>query len=67
LAPDAFQPSLDNALKAAKMADSAGFEALLALARWRGPLPATPIIAVMSSSILSLGAALAMVTRYSPK
>ena len=37
-APDAFLPSWENALKAARMADGAGFEALLALARWRGPL-----------------------------
>lgn len=36
LAPDAYRPTWDNSLRAAQLADSAGFEALLALARWKG-------------------------------
>jgi FMNH2-dependent dimethyl sulfone monooxygenase len=35
-APDAYRPTWENSLRAAKLADSAGFEALLALARWKG-------------------------------
>ena len=36
IAPDAYRPTWENSLRAAKLADSAGFEALLALARWKG-------------------------------
>ena len=35
-APDAYRPTWENSLRAAQLADSAGFEALLALARWKG-------------------------------
>ena len=36
VAPDAYRPTWENSLRAAKLADGAGFEALLALARWKG-------------------------------
>lgn len=42
VAPDAYDPSWENALRAAKIADGAGFEAILGLARWRGPLQNDP-------------------------
>ena len=65
-APDAFQPSWANALKAAKVADSAGFEALLALARWRGPLAGNPDHrGHVVLDPFAWGAALAMATSYS--
>ena len=35
LAPDGYRPTWENSLRAAKVADSAGFEALLGLARWK--------------------------------
>lgn len=35
VAPDCYRPTWENTLRAAKIADSAGFEALLALARWK--------------------------------
>jgi len=41
-APDAYNPTWENSLRAAKAADAAGFEALLALARWK-PLAPAPI------------------------
>jgi FMNH2-dependent dimethyl sulfone monooxygenase len=37
VAPDAYKPSWENALRLAKMADRAGFEAVLGLARWKNP------------------------------
>ena len=36
-APDAYCPSWENSLRLAKIADRAGFEAILGLARWRTP------------------------------
>ena len=36
IAPGAYQPTWENSLRAAQLADSAGFEVLLALARWKG-------------------------------
>ena len=37
IAPDAYKPSWENSLKFAKMADRAGIEAILGLARWKNP------------------------------
>jgi alkanesulfonate monooxygenase SsuD/methylene tetrahydromethanopterin reductase-like flavin-dependent oxidoreductase (luciferase family) len=34
-APDGYRPTWENSLRAAKVADSVGFEALLGLARWK--------------------------------
>ena len=38
-APDGWNPTWENSLRAAKMADSAGFEAMLGLARWKSANP----------------------------
>jgi FMNH2-dependent dimethyl sulfone monooxygenase len=37
IAPDAYKPSWQNSLHLAQIADRAGFEALLGLARWKNP------------------------------
>lgn len=37
VAPDGYKPSWENSLRFAKLADRAGFEALLGLARWKNP------------------------------
>ena len=37
VAPDGYKPSWENSLRLAKLADRAGFEALLGLARWKNP------------------------------
>ena len=36
-APDAYKPSWENSLRLAKIADQAGLEAILGLARWKNP------------------------------
>ena len=41
-APDAHKPTWEATLRAAKLADAAGFEALLAFARWKGFTKASP-------------------------
>ena len=38
VAPDAFEPTWANTLKCAQMADEAGFEAIVPVARWKGPI-----------------------------
>jgi FMNH2-dependent dimethyl sulfone monooxygenase len=38
-APDAYEATWENSLRAARAADAAGFEALLALARWKAVAP----------------------------
>ncbi len=42
VAPDAHKPTWEATLRAAKLADEAGFEALLAFARWKGFTQAAP-------------------------
>ena len=42
-APDGYRPTWENSLHAAKAADSAGFEALLGLARWKSVGGKAPI------------------------
>lgn len=37
IAPDAYKPSWKNSLRLTKLADRAGFEAVLGLARWKNP------------------------------
>ncbi|SED72438.1 Flavin-dependent oxidoreductase, luciferase family (includes alkanesulfonate monooxygenase SsuD and methylene tetrahydromethanopterin reductase) [Rhizobiales bacterium GAS191] len=39
LVPEAFKPSWDNVVRTAQMADSAGYEAIVAYARWKGYIP----------------------------
>ena len=67
VAPDAWNPTWENSLRAAKMADSAGFEAMLGLARWKGAADGLPIDhrggIVLDS--FTWAAALAMATNYS--
>ena len=66
VAPDAWKPTWENSLRAAKMADSAGFEAMLGLARWKnatdGPLDQRGNIVLDS---FTWAAGLAMATSYS--
>jgi alkanesulfonate monooxygenase SsuD/methylene tetrahydromethanopterin reductase-like flavin-dependent oxidoreductase (luciferase family) len=65
-APDAWNPTWENSLRAAKMADNAGFEALLGLARWKsanpGPIDHRGGIVLDS---FTWAAGLAMATSYS--
>jgi FMNH2-dependent dimethyl sulfone monooxygenase len=65
-APNAFQPGWENSLRVAKLADRAGFEAILGLARWKNP--GTPAMDHRGHVVLdsfTWTAALAMATRYS--
>ena len=39
LVPEAYKPRWDNVLEAARLADGAGYEALVAYARWKGYIP----------------------------
>lgn len=39
LVPEAYKPSWDNVVEAARLADAAGYEALVAYARWKGYIP----------------------------
>ena len=65
-APGNYKPTWENALRLAKLADRAGFEAILGLARWKNP-GTHPIDhrgnVVMDSFTWSAG--LAMATQYS--
>jgi FMNH2-dependent dimethyl sulfone monooxygenase len=64
--PNGFQPSWENSLRVAKLADRAGFEAILGLARWKNP--GTPEMDHRGHIVLdsfTWAAALAMATRYS--
>ena len=65
-APEGYKPTWENALRIAKLADRAGFEAILGLARWKNP-GTHPIEHrgnfVMDSFTWSAG--LAMATQYS--
>ena len=66
VAPDAYRPTWENSLRAAKLADDAGFEALLALARWKGLAKAG--IEHRGGVVLDpfvWGAGISMATRYS--
>jgi dimethylsulfone monooxygenase len=38
VAPDAFEPTWERTVKCAQMADAAGFEAIVPVARWKGPI-----------------------------
>jgi alkanesulfonate monooxygenase SsuD/methylene tetrahydromethanopterin reductase-like flavin-dependent oxidoreductase (luciferase family) len=64
-APDAYSPSWENSLRFAKIADRAGFEAILGLARWKTPAK-TPLTHrgnfVLDS--FTWAAALAMATEH---
>jgi dimethylsulfone monooxygenase len=67
VAPDAYKPTWENSLSAAKAADRAGFEALLGLARWKD---AGEGLSVDHRSNVVLdpftwAAAIAMATKYS--
>ncbi len=42
LVPEAYAPTWSAAVRTAKMADAAGFEAIVAYARWKGYLPGRP-------------------------
>lgn len=39
LVPEAFKPTWDNVIKTARLADDAGYEAIVAYARWKGYVP----------------------------
>jgi alkanesulfonate monooxygenase SsuD/methylene tetrahydromethanopterin reductase-like flavin-dependent oxidoreductase (luciferase family) len=39
LVPEFFKPTWDNVIKTAQMADAAGYEAIVAYARWKGYIP----------------------------
>lgn len=65
-APDAYKPTWENSLHSAKMADRAGFEAILGLSRWKNP--GTPEINHRGHIVLdsfTWASALAMATHYS--
>lgn len=64
-APEAYQPTWEDSLRIAKLADSAGFEAILGLARWKNP--GTHAIDHRGNVVLdsfTWTAALAMATRH---
>lgn len=42
LAPEQYKPTWANSIETAKMADRAGFEAIVAYARWKGYIPGRP-------------------------
>jgi dimethylsulfone monooxygenase len=42
LVPEAYKPTWENALEAAQIADAAGYEAIVAYARWKGYIPGQP-------------------------
>lgn len=66
LVPEAYRPSWPAALQTAQMADAAGYEAIVAYARWKGYLPDKP--AHPSGVVLepfTFAAGLAQATRYS--
>ena len=65
-APDSYVPTWENSLRLAKLADRAGFEAILGLARWKNP--GTPAIDHRGHVVLdsfTWAAGLAMATHYS--
>jgi alkanesulfonate monooxygenase SsuD/methylene tetrahydromethanopterin reductase-like flavin-dependent oxidoreductase (luciferase family) len=66
IAPDAYRPTWENTLRAAQAADSAGFEAILALARWKNSakVPITHRGGVVLDPF-AWAAGLAMATTYS--
>ncbi|QPF90708.1 LLM class flavin-dependent oxidoreductase [Bradyrhizobium commune] len=66
LVPEAYRPSWANALEASKMADGAGYEAIVAYARYKGFVPGNtkhPTGVVFDPFTLS--AAIGQATRYS--
>ena len=66
VAPEAYEPNWENSLRVAKLADRAGFEAILGLARWKipGDYPIDGRGNIVLDSF-TWTAALAMATRYS--
>lgn len=66
VAPDRFLPTWENTLRVAKMADKAGLELLLGIARWKGVVPGD---AEHSSGVIfdpfTWSAAIAQATTYS--
>lgn len=66
VAPDAFEPTWERTLKCAQMADAAGFEAIVPVARWKGPIAdEASHRAHRSLDPMIWAAGLAQATRYS--
>lgn len=42
LVPELYRPTWENSVRTAQMADAAGFEAIVAYARWKGYIPGRP-------------------------